>query len=218
MVWVKKMFGYILIGVAIYFLRTLIPEAVYPFLLPVLALVAGIYMGWIEKSEAATRAFRWVRNIAGVLFIALSIWLFIPKAEAETIQWQQYSEEFLTEAHQAGKPVIIDFTADWCLPCKELDKHTFSDSEVIKLSQGFIRLKADLTKSEDSSVKNLRKKFGIVGVPTIVFIDPKGEEVKGLRVIGFIEAEEFLERMKNVVEDLIAEHFSSSNLTLPPPN
>ena len=89
MVWVKKIFGFILIGMAIYFLRTLIPEVVYPFLLPVLALIAGIYLGWIEKSEAATRAFRWVRNIAGVLFIALSIWLFIPKAEAETVQWRQ---------------------------------------------------------------------------------------------------------------------------------
>ena len=87
------------------------------------------------------------------------------------------------------------------MPCKELDKHTFSDSEVIKLSLGFIRLKADLTRSEDSSVKNLREKFSIVGVPTIVFIDPKGEEIKGLRVTGFIEAEEFFERMKNVVQD-----------------
>ncbi len=198
MVWVRKIFGFILIGMAIYFLRTLIPEAVYPFLLPVLALIAGIYLGWVEKSEGATRAFRWVRNIVGVLLIAISIGHFIPKAEAETIQWQQYSEEFLTGAHQAGKPVIIDFTADWCLPCKELDKHTFTDSEVIKLSQSFIRLKADLTRSEDSSVKRLREKFRIVGVPTIVFIDPKGEEVEELRVIGFIKAEKFLERMKSV--------------------
>ena len=198
MVWVRKIFGFVLIGMAIYFLRTLIPEVMYPFFLPVLALIAGIYLGWIEKSEAVTRAFRWVRNIAGVLFIALSIWLFIPKAEAETIQWQQYSEEFLTEAHQTGKPAIIDFTAAWCLPCKELDKHTFSDSEVIKLSLGFIRLKADLTRSEDSSVKNLREKFSIVGVPTIVFIDPEGEEIKELRVTGFMEAKEFLERMKSV--------------------
>ena len=201
MVWVKKIFGFILIGMAIYFLRTLIPGVVYPFLLPLLALVAGIYLGWIEKSEAATRAFRWVRNIAGVLFIALSIWLFIPKAEAETVQWRQYSEEFLTEAHQAGKPVIIDFTADWCLPCKELDKHTFSDPEVIRLSQGFIRLKADLTRSEDSSVKNLKAMFNIVGVPTIVFIDPEGEEIKGLRATGFIGGKEFSERMKEVVQE-----------------
>jgi thiol:disulfide interchange protein DsbD len=201
MVWVKKIFGLILIGMAVYFLRTLISEAVYRFLLPVLALIGGVYLGWIEKSQATTRAFRWVRNIAGVLLIALSIWLFVPKAEAETIQWQPYSEEFLSEAYQEGKPVIIDFTADWCLPCKELDKHTFSDPEVIKLSKSFIRIKADLTRSEDSSVKNLREKFGIVGVPTVVFIDPKGEEVKELRVTGFIEAEEFLERMKNVTDE-----------------
>lgn len=201
MVWVKKIFGFVLIGMAIYFLRTLIPEAVYPFLLPILALIAGIYLGWIEKSEAMTRAFRWVRNIAGILFIALSIWLFIPKAEAETILWQPYSEEFLTEAHQAGKPVIIDFSADWCLPCKELDKRTFSDPEVITLSQSFVRLKADLTKSEDSSVKNLREKFGIGGVPTIVFIDSQGAEAKESRVTGFTGAKEFLERMKKVVQD-----------------
>jgi thiol:disulfide interchange protein DsbD len=198
MVWVKKIFGLILIGMAVYFLRTLIPEALYRFLLPVLALIAGVYLGWIEKSQAVTKAFRWIRNTAGVLFVALSIWLFIPKAEAETIQWQPYSEEFLTEAYQAGKPVIIDFTADWCLPCKELDKDTFSDPEVIKLSQSFIRIKADLTMSEDSSVRNLREKFGIVGVPTVVFIAPEGEEIKELRVTGFIEAGEFLERMKNV--------------------
>ena len=93
----------------------------------------------------------------------------------------------------AADPLIRNRIAECC------GHYTFSDPEVIRLSHSFIRLKADLTRSEDSSVKNLRQKFGIVGVPTIVFIDPKGEEIKGLRVTGFIEAEEFLERMKSVV-------------------
>ncbi|MDZ7260852.1 MAG: protein-disulfide reductase DsbD [candidate division KSB1 bacterium] len=195
MVWVRKIFGFILIGMAIYFLEPLIPDKIYRFLLPILALISGVYLGWLEKSQVPTKTFQWVRNVVAILFIALGIWLVIPGAKANGIQWQSYNDERLAQARQAQKPVIIDFAADWCLPCKELDKVTFSDPEVIKLAQNFVLLKADLTRSEALVIKKLKNKFHIIGVPTIVFINPQGAEIKDLRVTGFITAEEFLERM-----------------------
>ena len=115
------------------------------------------------------------------------------------IQWLTYSSEKLNQAVSSRKPVMIDFYADWCIPCKELDKFTFSDPEVVKLSRQFIMLKVDLTKARDPGVKELKDSFKIKGVPTLVFIDARGNELSKLRIVGFIEKENFLPIMKNTL-------------------
>ncbi|TFG98165.1 MAG: thiol:disulfide interchange protein, partial [Calditrichales bacterium] len=89
-----------------------------------------------------------------------------------------------------------DFYADWCIPCKELDKFTFSDERVIAESKKFVTLKADLTKFQSEETNALRTKFEIKGVPTIIFLDKQGVELKSLRLVGFEEAEEFLKRLQ----------------------
>jgi thiol:disulfide interchange protein DsbD len=93
---------------------------------------------------------------------------------------------------------VIDFYADWCLPCKELDDKTFSDPRVAAELQRFVRIKADLTSAEDPTTKALTKQYGIIGVPTIVFLDASGNEVPSARVTGFEPPEKFLERAKAV--------------------
>lgn len=198
MVWVRNAFGFILIGMAVYFLEPLIPrENLYFYLLALIALIAGIYLGWIDKNKGQ-KGFVITRNIVGILFIILAVFLALPSdaVKEERIQWGIFSNEALQTAITNGKPVIIDFYADWCIPCKELDKFTFTDKEVVELSKGFITLKADLTHFQSEETNKIRNEFNIKGVPTIVFIKADGNESQDLRLIGFEEADQFLERMK----------------------
>jgi thioredoxin:protein disulfide reductase len=120
-----------------------------------------------------------------------------PHAEVAS-SWKKYDEKTLAAAKAEGKPIIIDFYADWCIPCKELDAKTFSDPKVAKELDRFTRIKADLTRAEDAKTKALTKEYAILGVPTIVIIDSKGQELKASRLTGFEGAEPFLERIRSV--------------------
>ena len=218
MIWVRKIFGFILIAVAIYFLNPLIHNLLlYYFALALTMLLAGIYMAWIEPTTSNGKIFPVIRNLIGIMFFVMAIFFgtlgiqdyfknnvqqIMASAGENTsnqIQWLTYSSEKLNQAVSSRKPVMIDFYADWCIPCKELDKFTFSDPEVVKLSRQFIMLKVDLTKASDPGVKELKDSFKIKGVPTLVFIDARGNELSKLRIVGFIEKENFLPIMKNTL-------------------
>lgn len=200
MIWVKKIFGFILIALALYFARPLIPEIVYKWGNVAIALVAGIYLGFMEKSKARSSAFVWIKRIVGVFAILAAIYMAIPKAEQITVAWQDYEEKWIENAKQENLPVMIDFTADWCPSCRELEHYTFTDPNVIRLSQKFVTLKADMTKDNSPEVKTLREAYKIMGVPTIIFIDEKGIRRSDLRVVGFLEAEKLIQRMEKVLE------------------
>ena len=122
--------------------------------------------------------------------------LFRSKENAH-IQWVTYTEAEFNKALLSGKPIVIDFTADWCIPCHELDHKTFSNTEVIKLAGNLVTIKVDLTNSNPQS-KKIKKEFNIRGVPTILFFDSKGKQINKLRVSGFIEPEKLAERMKKL--------------------
>jgi len=118
----------------------------------------------------------------------------------EQIAWQKYTPEIVTGAGEKGMPVMIDFYADWCIPCKELDKFTFSDQRVQKLSEQMITIKADLTHFQNDETLQLREKYNIKGVPTIVFLDENGREITALRLIGYEDADNFVLRMQKVLK------------------
>jgi thiol:disulfide interchange protein DsbD len=118
--------------------------------------------------------------------MAVGVYAIIP-SETNSVVWKPFTEDALTEI--SGRGVIIDFYADWCIPCKELDALTFSDPDVIELSKEFETYKADLTKSLSPEVESLRDRFKIVGVPTVLILNSNGEEVE--RITGFVNAKEF---------------------------
>ncbi|MBM3293190.1 MAG: DUF255 domain-containing protein [Candidatus Aminicenantes bacterium] len=223
MVWVRKIFGFVLIAMAFYFLKPLFPNIlVYHAALALTMLVGGIYMAWIEPTKTAGKAFPFVRTGVGIVFLAAALVLAssgvqayldetvaaklgdlsasAEAAPAGRIAWVPYSEERLAAALAGGKPVFIDSFADWCIPCKELDKLTFSAPEVVAASRGFVCLKADLTDGKDEAVKAFTRKYGVRGVPTLIFLKPDGTEVVEARTTGFEKKDVFLPKMLQVLE------------------
>ena len=110
--------------------------------------------------------------------------------------WEPYSDTILLKAKESGTPVIIDFYADWCIPCLELDRNTWTDEEVIHATHEIKKIKVDMTHFDSPESEALRKKFSISGVPTVIFIRADGTEANELRVIGFIPPKEFLAKLK----------------------
>ena len=218
MVWVRKIFGFILLAMAVFFLKNIFPSLLYYYMtLALLMLVAGIYLAWIDPVAAAGKGLTWARNIVGILFFAAAliaavtglqsaIGTVVPGAGGSEagggIRWIPYSEAALSGALRNGKPVFIDFYADWCAPCKELDKHTFAAPEVIERSREFVMLKADLTSAGEPHVEDLRQKFQARGVPTLVFLRPDGSEIAGLRGTGFETKEVFLDKMNRALQSI----------------
>jgi thiol:disulfide interchange protein DsbD len=208
MEWVRKLFGFILLGMALYFLRPLMPEWLAVYIVGGFAIVAGILLGFLIKAAGAGLIFRTVRKVLGAAFIIAGLAIIIlpviisePESESKTetgVEWVPYQTELLERARADGKYVMIDFYADWCIPCKELDHKTFSHSAVVEASHDFIRLKADLTKTGSPATQELRREYRIRGVPTIVFIDQKGREITSLRLVGFENKDAFLARLKRL--------------------
>ena len=104
-------------------------------------------------------------------------------------------DSMLREA--AGKPVVLDFYADWCVSCKEMEHNTFADSRVQAKLKNAILLQADVTKNSDEQGE-LLKRFGLFGPPGIVFFDPSGRELRNAKVIGYQAPEKFLASLDRV--------------------
>lgn len=198
LIWVERIFAVVLTGAAFFYISLAFAPKLAPFVVPVALIAGGLYLGFFEPSGRDKPVFRRLKWLIGVVSIALGV-VFANALREPGIEWRQYSPELVAEAKAAGKPVMLDFYADWCIPCLELDRRTFTDPSVIEASEGFVRLKVDLTRFDSPESESLRKQFAIAGVPTIVFLDKGGLEEFGSRVVGYIPPDEFLERMKPVV-------------------
>ena len=199
MVTVRKVFGLVLIGMALYFLMPLMGAATnYVFI--VFFVASALYLLFWEAGRTKPKQFGWVLRAIGVGAAAVAVVLALPKKIEAEIPWVPYSEQALADAKREGKSVIIDTYADWCIPCKELDRLTFTDAEVKKEAERFVTLKLDLTSNDpNSEAGKARQRFGIRGVPTVLFLDATGRELGKLRLEGFEKPAAFLEnRMKKV--------------------
>ena len=198
MVTVRKVFGLILIGMALYFVNPLMGDwGKYVFV--AFFVISALYLLFFEAGRARPAAFAWVLRAIGVAAAGLAVVFALPTKAGESIKWQPYSEQAVAEAQKLGKGVIIDSYADWCIPCKELDQLTFTDDRVRGEAEKFITLKLDLTSDDpNTEAGRARRRFQIVGVPTILFLDAKGSEIPSLRLEGFEKPDKFLARMKGI--------------------
>jgi len=201
MVWVRKLMGWVLIGMAAYFVRPLLSDPIETFLMASIILAAGLHLAWFDRTEETFRLFSWIKTALGplsLIIVTLTIGGWALRGPGPT--WHPYSDKILLEATRLRKPVIIDFYAEWCAPCRELDNATFRHPEVVKQSENdLMMVKVDLTRKSEVH-KGLLQRFEIKGVPTVVFLDREGRERRDLRLVDFLPADQFILRMTEVVK------------------
>ena len=123
-------------------------------------------------------------------------------AAADKIQWTSDLNVGLALAKSENKPVMIDFVADWCGPCKSMDKETFSNADVIRKAQAFIPVRIDIDKQRAVAAKynGLARAYGGAGIPNILFLSSKGTKIK--QIIGFKTARQILAAMDSVQKSI----------------
>ncbi|MDH7602224.1 MAG: cytochrome c biogenesis protein CcdA [Armatimonadota bacterium] len=199
MVAIRKAAGFLLLGAAAYFARSLVPGVFREFLIPAVVVAAGINFILFEASLLSNRKTAIAsRVLGGLLLCAAAAMIARSYAPKQILRWEPYSFRALSQASENHVPVIVDFTADWCAVCKELERETFADPRVISEAQRFRRFRVDATDRSDPRVKAALERHSVKGFPTVILFDRSGREVPGARVVGFVDADQFLKLLRSV--------------------
>ena len=199
---VKIIFGFVMVGLAIYFAAPLMSVEIYEIVFPIFLVLAGFYLIVIDRKAINASVYtriKYIIAIGSIVVGSMSFHFGEEQPMAGTFDWQNFSslQKIDSSVSKADKPTIIDFYADWCAQCKELDKYTYTDPKVIELSKKFNNIKVDLTKEN----KEITDKFHILGLPVVAFIDKNGNEKEELRVTGFLKPEEFIKTMEKALKE-----------------
>jgi thioredoxin:protein disulfide reductase len=213
---VKFVFGTTMVGMAIYYVAPVYPDwAVRALIGLALILIASAYGVFAPAPTGSAQVKKGAAVAAFCIGIALMMASTLQKSgfqlaaapgavagsapSATHLAWQKYSDEALAKAIADKKPVLIDFWADWCGACHELEERTFPDARIQELSKQFVLFKIDAT-NDSPELSTLKKTYNVMGLPTMVFYDSNGQIRSDITVTGFLEAPEFIERMNKAVD------------------
>ncbi|HEU5076551.1 MAG TPA: cytochrome c biogenesis protein CcdA [Polyangiaceae bacterium] len=206
MVHVKSALGIVLIVVALYFINLHFPvisSVAHPtagfFAAAALAVVVGLLIGGVHRDFAEPDGRGRVLKALGVLLMSGGAFLSIAALlrPTETLSWEPTDYVVARQkARVEARPLLVDFTAAWCVSCKELDKLTFSHDAVEREAGRFVAVRVDATDDEDPKVERALAEFSVKGLPTVILFDSEGREAR--RFNDFVEAEPFLEALRKV--------------------
>lgn len=193
MVLIERGFGVLLIALAIFFIRPVLPSNILHMLWAVFFILFGTFVGAFtplnhesDRNSKMGKALGILAILIGgaLVFKSISVWTdFGMNRSGEVLsasigedQWLSSDEEGYHQARLTGKPVLIDFFAEWCTACHELDEKTWPDAAVQRELQRFIQVKLDLTKN-DKKTGTVQKEYKILGMPTVILLDSEGKEL-----------------------------------------
>jgi thiol:disulfide interchange protein DsbD len=214
---IKHFFGMLLLGVALWTVQPVLPAVLAQALWGALLIGTAAMLGLFQPAHAIHQPRTWLRKTVSVVAMVYGLLQLVGAAAGgtdplrplaglgrmETVGGLAASSGELTfkavrsvaeldlALASAGRPVMLDFYADWCVSCKEMERYTFSDPAVRQRLSGVLLLKADVTANSDAD-RELLKRFKLFGPPGTIFFDASGREHDGVRVIGFQNAELFL--------------------------
>jgi thiol:disulfide interchange protein DsbD len=201
MIWIRKALGWVLVGMAGYFLKPLVSTALgEAAIFSAVCVAAGLHLGWLEPISRSNRFFLYLSRSLGTMLIGGSILFLWDASGSRTgIDWIPYTPTSVTEAARKKNPLILEFYADWCGPCVSMDKKVFSDPEIVKMSRDLTAVRVDLTQRH-SLQNELLERYQVSGVPTIIFINRAGLEEKAMRIESYVSRNEVLKKMKKLIE------------------
>ena len=210
---VRRVFGVILLATALSLVSPLLPAAWVLGLWATLLIVTAVWLRAIDPLPPHAPAGRRVVKGLAVLLLLAGVAQLVGAFSGATDPWRPLAalrgasessklpyervrstaelDARLAAARTAARPVMLDFYADWCVSCKDMERTTFSDARVRQRLDGWVVLQADVTANNEDD-KALLSRFGLYGPPGILFFDARGAEVRGVRVVGFQNAEAFL--------------------------
>jgi thioredoxin:protein disulfide reductase len=209
MVAVRKLFGVLLLGVALWIVTPVIPSLAEMLGWAALLALAALFLralGMVGKATA-------VVALAGAVVLAAGAFAgsrdplqplagFRGEAASSATPWTRVKSlaELEDRVRGAGRPVMLDFYADWCVSCKEMEKYTLTDARVRTSLDRMLLLQADVTAATPAD-RELLKRFALFGPPGIIFFDAQGREIRELRVIGYQPPERFLKTLAAALRD-----------------
>jgi thiol:disulfide interchange protein DsbD len=221
---IKAAFGVGLLALAIWMLERIVQGPIILLLWGMLAIASGVYMGALERIPEGASGWRRLWKSMGLVLLLLGAIEIIGAASGED-NWMEPLESFnsgaqqvavdhvsfqriksltdleaaVARANQAGKPAMLDFFADWCVECIRMERNTFGEPEIQALFKKIQPLQADVTPNDEVD-RALMAEFGIIGPPAILFFDRNGKELRGFRLVGYFEPEEFAVHLRRVLD------------------
>jgi thiol:disulfide interchange protein DsbD len=221
---IKAVFGIGLLALAIWMLERIVQGPVILLLWGVLAIASGVYLGALERIPEGASGWRRLWKSMGLVLLLLGAlevigaasggdeWMKPLKsirsggqaARAEHITFTRIKslddlDAAVAAANRAGKPAMLDFYADWCVECVRMERNTFAEPEIQALFAKIQPLQADVTDNDEIDAA-LMEKYGVIGPPAILFFDRDGNELRGQRLVGYFEADEFAGYLQNVLD------------------
>ncbi len=217
----KAVFGVIMLAVAVWMLARILPASVSMLLSAMLLIIPAIYLGAIEPLPNPASGWKKLWKGLGLILLILGVLQLIglsagnsnvlqplqglASAKADTknhLVFQRVKtvaelDRLLQQAAAKQQPVMLDFYADWCISCKELEAYTFTDAKVQQQLSGYLLLQADVTENNDDD-KALLQRFNLFGPPGIMFYSADGQEKTANRVIGYQEPAKFLSSLQQL--------------------